>query len=168
VWPLKVTSGYRCTAHNKSVGGASNSRHLYGIAADFRTLDQSINPVALGIVAAQYFLSVGIYWRDDEAKFVHVDTRVGKVTWLCTSGTTYTYSSSRAFILPTISKGSSGILERNGVRMLQRLLGLTVDGAFGPATEAALMDAQEAHGLTMDGICGPASWRAISGADKYL
>lgn len=33
--PLIVTSGFRCGALNQAVGGASNSAHLYGCAADF-------------------------------------------------------------------------------------------------------------------------------------
>jgi len=32
--PLVITSGYRCPAHNKAVGGASRSLHLQGMAAD--------------------------------------------------------------------------------------------------------------------------------------
>lgn len=31
---LRITSGYRCTALNKAVGGVANSQHLYGEAAD--------------------------------------------------------------------------------------------------------------------------------------
>ena len=50
---IKVTSGYRCVKHNasKDVGGSKQSRHLYGIAADWRTDNRSVNPVALGILA---------------------------------------------------------------------------------------------------------------------
>jgi N-acetylmuramoyl-L-alanine amidase len=48
------------------------------------------------------------------------------------------------------------------------LLGLTPDGVFGAATEAALKTAQSGYSLTVDGICGPATWRAVSGAWKYL
>ena len=33
--PLIITSGYRCAEVNKIVGGASNSQHLKGQAADF-------------------------------------------------------------------------------------------------------------------------------------
>lgn len=33
--PVFVTSGVRCEAHNKNVGGVSNSRHLSGKAMDF-------------------------------------------------------------------------------------------------------------------------------------
>lgn len=36
--PIIVTSGYRCKALNKVVNGAANSDHLYGCAADIRTV----------------------------------------------------------------------------------------------------------------------------------
>lgn len=32
--PLRVTSGYRCAAHNDEVGGVTNSLHRRGLAAD--------------------------------------------------------------------------------------------------------------------------------------
>ena len=32
---VKITSGYRCTSHNKEVGGSINSKHTKGQAADF-------------------------------------------------------------------------------------------------------------------------------------
>ena len=32
--PIRVTSGFRSQSCNSAVGGASNSRHLYGDAAD--------------------------------------------------------------------------------------------------------------------------------------
>lgn len=34
--PMRVTSGYRCPSHNAAVGGASDSAHLTGQAADVR------------------------------------------------------------------------------------------------------------------------------------
>lgn len=36
---LRVTSGYRCPALNTAVGGAANSRHMQGCAADIATDD---------------------------------------------------------------------------------------------------------------------------------
>lgn len=38
--PLTVTSGYRCKALNKAVGGVSTSAHLEGWAADIRPADK--------------------------------------------------------------------------------------------------------------------------------
>ena len=32
--PIRVNSAYRCEKHNRKVGGAKNSQHLYGQAAD--------------------------------------------------------------------------------------------------------------------------------------
>lgn len=38
--PLSITSGYRCNAVNKAVGGVNNSYHKKGMAADIRIKDQ--------------------------------------------------------------------------------------------------------------------------------
>jgi uncharacterized protein YcbK (DUF882 family) len=43
--PLRIISGYRDPAHNAAVGGARNSRHLHGDAADiprgYATVEQA-------------------------------------------------------------------------------------------------------------------------------
>lgn len=39
--PIIVTSGYRCPKLNAAVGGATNSAHMYGQAADIRTQSDS-------------------------------------------------------------------------------------------------------------------------------
>lgn len=39
--PIKVTSGYRCPALNRAIGGAVNSQHTKGEAADITTLSDS-------------------------------------------------------------------------------------------------------------------------------
>jgi len=36
---ILITGPNRCEKHNKAVGGAKNSQHLYGRAADFRIFD---------------------------------------------------------------------------------------------------------------------------------
>lgn len=41
--PLKVTSGYRCPALNKAVGGVENSAHLYGLAVDIVPMNGDFN-----------------------------------------------------------------------------------------------------------------------------
>lgn len=165
---IKITSGYRCLKRNQDAGGGTNSRHRYGMAADWRLEDRSLNPVALGILAVEAgFGGVGIYWYGNYA-FVHADTRNAKATWLCDAKLHYPSTTYLKFILPTIRRGSVGDVNRTATKMLQRLLGLTPDGIFGEKTENALLKAQEKHKLAVDGICGPASWRAISGANKYL
>lgn len=166
--PLKITSGYRCITHNAAVKGSSGSKHRYGMAADWRTENRSINPVALGILAqAVGFGGIGIYWHSRGA-FVHADTRGTKATWLCTTPGKYPSTTYNKFVLPTIEQGCTGAANRAATVMLQRLLGITHDGSFGPATTKALMKAQRKHGLAADGICGPKSWTVLSGADKYL
>lgn len=37
--PIIISSGYRCPELNAAVGGAANSAHMYGRAADFRVLN---------------------------------------------------------------------------------------------------------------------------------
>lgn len=38
--PITITSGYRCKALNSAVGGATNSLHLWGMAADITAGDR--------------------------------------------------------------------------------------------------------------------------------
>lgn len=162
--PLKITSGYRCVKHNAAVGGAKSSKHLYGIAADVKDPTGKLNPVALGILANHTFGGVGIYWYGTAA-FIHVDLRKTKATWLCTKSGVYQYTSHNSFILPTVRKGSSGEMNKSAIKMLQRLLGLPVDGIFGAKTETAVRDAQKAHGLEVDGIAGKKTWCALAGVE---
>lgn len=58
---------------------------------------------------------------------------------------------------PTLRRGSKG----DDVKAVQRAVGVTDDGAYGAATEAAVRVYQRAHGLTPDGIVGPAFWAAL-------
>jgi peptidoglycan hydrolase-like protein with peptidoglycan-binding domain len=39
--------------------------------------------------------------------------------------------------------------------------GVQIDGVFGPQTEDAVVDFQQALGLDIDGIVGPITWRAL-------
>lgn len=49
------------------------------------------------------------------------------------------------------------------VKAVQKALGLTADGKFGPGTEKAVKAWQTAHGLTADGIVGPATIKKMLG-----
>ena len=46
---ITVSSGFRCNVHNKAIGGAENSQHCLGIAADIK----SSKPVSEMLEAAQ-------------------------------------------------------------------------------------------------------------------
>lgn len=60
---------------------------------------------------------------------------------------------------PTLRRGAVG----EPVTQIQTSLGITVDGKFGPRTEAAVRKLQRANGLVPDGIVGPQTWAALSG-----
>ena len=70
--PLKITSGYRCEAHNKAVGGVENSSHTKGEAADVTCADLD----KLLTEGEKIFDSIG----DGRVNghFCHFDTRLPK------------------------------------------------------------------------------------------
>ena len=57
---------------------------------------------------------------------------------------------------PTIKSGSTG----DYVKQWQKIIGVTQDGKFGPATITATKKWQTEHNLKADGIVGPATWQA--------
>ncbi|MET0615269.1 MAG: transglycosylase family protein [Thermoleophilaceae bacterium] len=64
------------------------------------------------------------------------------------------------------ASASSDIIVKRGnrgdaVRSIQRQLGLTVDGVFGPMTERAVKRFQSRHDLVPDGIVGPLTRGAL-------
>lgn len=65
---LSIVSGYRCTSHNRSVGGASSSQHLYGGAAD---VAEVIRPASVKALAR--FSGIGVDGSSGKAR--HVDVR---------------------------------------------------------------------------------------------
>ncbi|QXE03172.1 peptidoglycan DD-metalloendopeptidase family protein [Terribacillus sp. DMT04] len=56
-----------------------------------------------------------------------------------------------------IRTGSRG----ENVRKIQRAVGVTVDGIFGPNTRQAVINFQRNNGLGVDGIVGPETWNKL-------
>ena len=78
---ILVTSGYRTVAHNKEVGGETNSMHLCGMAADIKVS---------GVTAAEVHATIERLIREGKMKqgglglynsFVHYDIRGEKARW---------------------------------------------------------------------------------------
>jgi peptidoglycan hydrolase-like protein with peptidoglycan-binding domain len=69
---------------------------------------------------------------------------------------------------PGASAPAAGHAQTKGeaVRRLQEALHVSVDGEFGPETEAAVRHMQAAHGLAVDGVVGPATWEALGVAGE--
>lgn len=74
-----VTSGYRCTAHDKNVGGNGSGQHTKGNAADICCYGQDGQPISSKIVCckAQDIGFGGIANITTEYKYTHVDVRTG-------------------------------------------------------------------------------------------
>ena len=77
---VTINSGYRCSKHNKAVGGVSSSLHTKGMAADIVVKDVKPSEVAkyaesIGV------LGIGLYETAKDGYFVHIDTRTTKAFW---------------------------------------------------------------------------------------
>ena len=82
--PITITSGYRCPSHNVRIGGATNSSHLAGLAADICPKLMNLDELDLLYeICYNIFDNIG---DGRSKKFVHVDVRPkkpsGKRHWL--------------------------------------------------------------------------------------
>ncbi len=67
---ITINSGFRSINHNRNVGGASNSQHTYGIAADIVVSGKSVSQVN-SIARSCGFSGIILY-----STFNHVDSRI--------------------------------------------------------------------------------------------
>lgn len=76
---LTILSGYRCAAHNRKVGGASQSQHLTGRGADLGVPTGQQNRYVLAATAVPAFKAggIGVYANGG----VHVDRRGWVARW---------------------------------------------------------------------------------------
>lgn len=75
--PVTITSGNRCIKHNASVGGAENSKHVAGIAADFKV--SGVCPAEVASTLHTWYpgkYGIGVY-----PSWVHLDVREQKARW---------------------------------------------------------------------------------------
>jgi uncharacterized protein YcbK (DUF882 family) len=75
-----ISSGYRCPAHNKAVGGSETSSHLKGLAADIVVKNSGQRYKILSGLIKAGFNRIGI-----GSTFIHADTDYLKtldVIWL--------------------------------------------------------------------------------------
>jgi len=82
--PVTVVSGYRTEAYNKLCGGAPQSQHLDGDAADIKVAGATPLQVAL-LAESVGFTGIGIYTHDGNY-FTHVDVRPYKSYWKDAAG----------------------------------------------------------------------------------
>lgn len=73
--PININSGYRTEAHNKSVGGSTNSAHLLGKAADIscgtipaKTIAQAAyrtygKQIAIGLHEKENYVHIDVLYR---------------------------------------------------------------------------------------------------------
>lgn len=76
--PVIVTSGCRCPAYNARVGGAANSQHTLGRAADIQV--RGVAPARVQEYLLKHY--PGRYGIGRYVTFTHVDTRTdGPARW---------------------------------------------------------------------------------------
>lgn len=160
--PITITSGYRTLSHNAAVGGAANSFHTKGQAADIVVSGKTTVEVA---ACAETAGALGVlrYITDG---FVHVDTRATQyyatyarnrqgVNVATTVSTHISSPGGNAPSAQTIREIQSTLNERYNV-------GLDVDGIYGANTKIGLvkglqteLNQQYDADLAVDGYWGP-------------
>lgn len=160
--PITITSGYRTPSHNAAVGGAANSFHTKGQAADIVVSGRTTAEVA---ACAETAGALGVlrYITDG---FVHMDTRATQYYAI------YTRNSQGVNVATAVSThaGSSGgsAPSAQTIREIQSTLnerysvGLDVDGIYGVNTKIGMvkgvqteLNEQYGAGLVVDGYWGP-------------
>lgn len=79
--PMSITSGYRSPAHNTVIGGAQNSMHMQGVAADFKA--EGMSPTIVAAIIERLIKENKIPQGGLKAyrTWVHYDIRGTKARW---------------------------------------------------------------------------------------
>lgn len=126
---VTITSGYRCPTHNKSVNGATSSKHAKGEAADITV--KGIAPREVAKYAESIGIKgIGLYETDADGYFVHIDTRTYKSFWY---GQAQAYRTTFGGAVVTTSSSDTYTREEF-IKDVQKIIGVTVNGKTNSAT----------------------------------
>lgn len=146
--PVTINSAYRCSKYNKSIGGASKSKHLYGQAADIKV--SGVTPLKV----AQYAESIGIKGIGQYSNFVHIDTRTIKYFWYgneqesrSTFGKYVDTTENQTASSPVVETPSASTTIVSGAKTI-KVTGDTVNIRKGPGTKFAKLQAPAKKGDT--------------------
>jgi len=83
---IEITSGNRCKKHNRTVGGATGSKHLYSIACDFKAWRKMDNGQTDLVESQVLYDMIDNIWPDRYglglySNRVHFDVRKQKARW---------------------------------------------------------------------------------------
>ena len=82
--PVQVISGYRCERHNRKVGGAVNSRHMWGDAADIQVVGwggKDLRALVERLIAAKKLPAGGLGTYQRKPLTLHYDLRAIAARW---------------------------------------------------------------------------------------
>lgn len=150
--PVIINSAYRTVSHNKSQGGASQSRHLKSCA-----LDLYIKGVAPQTIA-NFAYSVGLIRVHKYSNFVHFDTDRSP-TWLEGNFTKINIPYQDKLLKKGITDYLVAIVQYR-LNILGYNCGIE-DGIAGVKFDAAVKKFQKAKGLLVDGKVGKNTWNAL-------
>lgn len=154
---MTITSGYRTVSHNKKVGGASSSMHLFGQAVDIKVSGKTPTQIA-DLAYAIGFKRIIIY-----SSWVHIDTKESTYLYNNVTKTTATFGKVNIPFVENLKNGSKSVLV-GIVQFKLKTAGYTVgniDGIFGTKTENAIKNFQSKNGLLVDGVVGINTWNKL-------
>ena len=168
--PITITSAYRCENYNRSIGGATGSRHSKGQAADI--VVKGVSPREVAKYAESIgVLGIGLYETASDGYFTHIDTRDYKSFWYGQSqAKRTTFGGSKP--ITTVPTPSKPIVQENPTQLAFGAMGEATkqlqedlnslgfdcgdaDGIFGTKTKEQVIEFQRKYDLEDDGIAGP-------------
>ena len=190
--PIIINSGYRCEKHNKAVGGAASSLHTKGMAADIvvegvkpaevAKYAETIGVLGLGLYEGSDGNFVHIDTRKAKSfwyghKQLYRSTFGGEnpvKTWQkaaiadgfkFASGADGIWGKECEAVAKkaVCKKQLVGYKYENLTKIIQKAVGVTVDGKFGSNTRYFVRAYQSKYGLVADGIVGLNTWKKILG-----